>query len=162
VPAARTPPPIDLSLLLNQAAYAFANRLGAALSELEISVRVYCVLAKAADGEHTQSELAQLAFMDKTTLVVTLDEMERRGLAERRVSPADRRVRVIAPTDAGRRLLAKADAVVAAAVEEVLDAVDGPERETFLAVLTRLVDGPLATPFHLEKPLRRRRQRAAA
>jgi MarR family transcriptional regulator, transcriptional regulator for hemolysin len=159
--AARTPPPIDLSLLLNQAAYAFANRLTAALAELEISVRVYCVLAKAAEGEYTQSRLAQLAFMDKTTLVVTLDEMERRGLAERRVSPADRRVRVIALTDAGRRLLARADAVVTAVHDEVLAGVDGSERETFLAVLARLVDGPLAAPFHLEKPVRRRRQRAA-
>jgi DNA-binding MarR family transcriptional regulator len=159
--AARTPPPIDLSLLLNQAAYAFANRLTAALAELEISVRVYCVLAKAAEGEYTQSRLAQLAFMDKTTLVVTLDEMERRGLAERRVSPADRRVRVIALTEAGRRMLARADAVVTAAHDDVLAGVDGSERETFLAVLARLVDGPLAAPFHLEKPVRRRRQRAA-
>jgi DNA-binding MarR family transcriptional regulator len=162
VPAERTPPPVDLSLLLNQAAYAFANRLTAALAELDISVRVYCVLAKAAEGEHTQSRLAQLAFMDKTTLVVTLDEMERRGLAERRVSPADRRVRVIGLTAAGRRLLAKADAVVTAVHDEVLGELDPAERETFLSVLERLVAGPLASPFHLEKPLRRRRQRAAA
>jgi DNA-binding MarR family transcriptional regulator len=156
------PPPVDLSLLLNQAAYAFANRLTVALAELDISVRVYCVLAKAAEGEHTQSQLAQLAFMDKTTLVVTLDEMERRGLAERRVSPEDRRARVIAPTAAGRELLARADALVAAAQEDVLNAVDERERATFLSVLDRLVGGPLATPFHMEKPLRRRRQRTAA
>jgi DNA-binding MarR family transcriptional regulator len=160
--AARTPPPVDLSLLLNQAAYAFANRLTVALAELDISVRVYCVLAKAAEGDYTQSQLAQLAFMDKTTLVVTLDEMERRGLAERRVAPADRRVRVIALTAAGRRLLAKADAVVAATHDDVLAAVDERDRETFLSVLGRLVAGPLASPFHMEKPLRRRRQRAAA
>ena len=51
----------------------------------------------------------KLAWMDKTTLVVTLDEMERRGLAERRVSPADRRVRVIALTDAGPGALRRAD-----------------------------------------------------
>ena len=159
---ARTPPPVDLSLLLNQAAYALANRLTAALSELEISVRVYCVLAKAGEGEYTQSRLAQLAWMDKTTLVVTLDEMERRGLAERRVAPADRRVRVIVLTPAGRRLLAKADAVVAAAYDDVLAGVDQAERETFLAVLERLVAGPLAAPFHMEKPVRRRRTRAAA
>jgi DNA-binding MarR family transcriptional regulator len=149
-------------MLLNQAAYALANRLTAALSELEISVRVYCVLAKAAEGEFTQSRLAQLAWMDKTTLVVTLDEMERRGLAERRVAPADRRVRVIVLTEAGRRLLAKADAVVAGVYDDVLAGVEPAERERFLAVLARLVEGPLAAPFHMEKPLRRRRQRAAA
>jgi DNA-binding MarR family transcriptional regulator len=155
-------PPVDLSLLLNQAAYALANRLTAALAELDTSVRVYCVLAKAAEAERTQSQLAEAAWMDKTTLVVTLDEMERRGLAERRVAPSDRRVRVIVLTEAGRRLLAQADAVVTAAYDDVLAGVDPTERETFLAVLARLVDGPLAAPFHLEKPLRRRRQRSAA
>lgn len=157
----RTPPPVDLSLLLNQAAYALANRLTAALAELETSVRVYCVLAKAAEGEFTQSRLAQLAWMDKTTLVVTLDEMERRGLAERRVAPSDRRVRVIGLTAAGRTLLAKADKVVAGVYDDVLAGVDDAERATFVAVLDRLVAGPLAAPFHMEKPLRRRRQRAA-
>jgi DNA-binding MarR family transcriptional regulator len=156
------PPPVDLSLLLNQAAYALANRLTAALSELDTSVRAYCVLAKAAEAELTQVQLARAAWMDKTTLVVTLDELERRGLAERRVAPSDRRVRVITLTDAGRALLARADAVVAAAYDEVLAGVDAAERETFLGVLSRLVDGPLAAPFHLEKPLRRRRQRSAA
>lgn len=149
-----------MSLLLNQAAYALANRLTAALADLEISVRVYCVLAKAAEGEFTQSQLARLAWLDKTTLVVTLDEMERRGLAERRVSPADRRVRVIVLTDAGRRMLAHADGVVQRAYDEVLADVGARDRKVFIDVLTRLVSGPLATPFHLEKPVRRRRSAA--
>jgi len=156
------PPPVDVSLLFNQAAYALANRLTSALAELEISVRVYCVLAKAAEGEHTQSELAKLAWMDKTTLVVTLDEMERRGLAERRMSPTDRRVRVIALTAAGQEVLARAEAVVTTVYDDVLAGIAPAERETFLSVLARLVDGPLAAPYHMEKPLRRRRQSAAA
>jgi DNA-binding MarR family transcriptional regulator len=98
--------------------------------------------------------------MDKTTMVVTLDEMERRGLAERRLSPEDRRVRVVAITARGRRQLAKADAIVQGVYDEVLDGVDPAERETFLSVLGELVDGPLAAPFHLEARTRRRTQRA--
>ena len=39
--------------------------------------------------------------LDKTTMVVTLDELEAAGLAERRPSPTDRRARVIAVTKAG-------------------------------------------------------------
>ena len=92
-------------MLLNQAGYALSNRLAAALEELGLSVRVYCVLSKADEGEHTQRRLGELAWLDKTTMVVTLDEMERRGLAERRLSPTDRRVRVVAITDAGREQL---------------------------------------------------------
>jgi hypothetical protein len=42
----------------------------------------------------------------------------------------------------------------------VLEGVPGDERDAFIAVLDRLVAGPLAAPFHLEKPLRRRAQRS--
>ena len=65
---ARTPPPVDLSMLLNQAGYALSNRLAAALAELDMSVRVYCVLAKAAEGEHTQGR--QWGFLGEQTVNV--------------------------------------------------------------------------------------------
>jgi MarR family transcriptional regulator, transcriptional regulator for hemolysin len=160
--AARTAPSVDLSMLLNQASYALTSRLSAALEELGISVRIYCALAKAAEAEYTQGQLADLAWMDKTTMVVTLDEMEARGLAERRHSPGDRRVRVIAITPEGRQVLGKADRIVQTLYDELLGGVSPRRREDFLAVLQQLVDGPLAAPFHLEKPARRRRQRSAA
>jgi MarR family transcriptional regulator for hemolysin len=160
--AARTAPSVDLSMLLNQAGYALTSRLSAALEEVGVSVRVYCVLAKAAEGEYTQGQLAELAWMDKTTMVVTLDEMEARGLAERRHSPGDRRVRVIAITAEGRQVLGEADRIVQALYDELLAGVGPRQRDAFLAVLQQLVAGPLAAPFHLEKPARRRRQRSAA
>jgi MarR family transcriptional regulator, transcriptional regulator for hemolysin len=160
--AARTAPSVDLSMLLNQAGYALTSRLSAALAEVAISVRVYCVLAKAAEGDFTQSQLAELAWMDKTTMVVTLDEMEARGLAERRLSPGDRRVRVIAITAKGRRLLDSADRIVQDLYDDLLAKVAPRQREAFLAVLEQLVAGPLAAPFHLEKPTRRRRQGRSA
>lgn len=160
--AARTAPSVDLSMLLNQAGYALTSRLSGALEELGISVRIYCALAKAAQGEYTQGQLADLAWMDKTTMVVTLDEMEALGLAERRHSPGDRRVRVIAITPQGRSLLGQADRIVQDLYDELLADVAPRRREAFLAVLQQLVDGPLAAPFHLEKPARRRRQRSAA
>jgi DNA-binding MarR family transcriptional regulator len=100
--------------------------------------------------------------MDKTTMVVTLDEMETRGLAERRHSPGDRRVRVIAITAQGRRVLGRADRIVQGVYDDLLADVAPRQREAFLAVLQQLVAGPLAAPFHLEKPARRRRQRSAA
>ena len=153
--------PIDLSMLLNQASYALANRLAAALEEVDVSVHVYCALAKAAENDYTQRELAERAFMDKTTMVVTLDEMERRGLATRRLSPADRRVRVVEVTPGGRRLLDRADRIVREVYDEVLDVVPKSQRGAFVRALERLVTGPLATPFHMEQPVRRRRAPAA-
>jgi DNA-binding MarR family transcriptional regulator len=149
-------------MLLNQAAYAVANRLTAALGEIGISVRVYCALAKAAEGEYTQRQLAELAWMDKTTLVVTLDEMEQRGLAERRLSPTDRRAHVVAITPEGRRLVTKADRIVQGVYDDVLGTIGAKQRAEFVAVLQQLVAGPLASPFHMEKPARRRRRPSEA
>jgi MarR family transcriptional regulator, transcriptional regulator for hemolysin len=155
-------PPIDFAMLLNQSSYALAARLNAALADCGVTVRMYCVLDKAAQGEFTQGQIAEAAWLDKTTMVVTVDELERRGLAERRPSPTDRRARVIAVTPEGRRALERAHGVVQGVYDEVLAGVPKTQREAFSTVLTRLVDGPLAAPFHLEdqRPARRRRQPA--
>ena len=67
-----------------------------------MSPRANCVLSTAMQGEYTQSALAEALGIDKTTMVVTVDALERAGLVERRTSSADRRARVIAVTDGGR------------------------------------------------------------
>jgi MarR family transcriptional regulator for hemolysin len=156
----RSAPPVDLSMLLNQASHALAVRLGGALKGIGISVRVYCVLVKAYGEERTQVELAQAAYLDKTTMVATLDEMERLGLAERRLSPTDRRVRKIVLTRKGEQVLDRADAIVTRTYDELFGDVPAKDRESFLAVLKQLVEGPLATPFHLDGPAVRRRRAA--
>lgn len=155
------PPPVDLSLLLNQASFALADRLAGALDELGVGVRAYCALAKAIDGEYTQRELAGLAWMDRTTMVDTLDDLEAAGLAQRRMSPRDRRVRVVAVTPKGARLLARADRVVADLYDEVLAGVSARDRDGFVHVLEHLIEGPLARPFHLEANVRSRRRHAS-
>jgi MarR family transcriptional regulator for hemolysin len=150
----RTLPTVDLSMLLNQAAYAVTVRLGAALAEIDVSFKTYCVLKKGVEGDFTQAQLAERAWMDKTTMVNVLDDMERSGLASRTMSPTDRRVRIVAITAKGRSLLNKADAIAQATYDEVLDSLPGTRRSKFLAELTALVDGPLAAPFHMEEQLR--------
>ena len=92
----------NLCWLLSRAAHTLTTELTAAMEGLGVSPRAQHVLDTALDGEHTQIELARLVGLDKTTMVVTLDELEAKGLAERRPSPTDRRARVIAVTDAGR------------------------------------------------------------
>ncbi|TDW21402.1 DNA-binding MarR family transcriptional regulator [Kribbella kalugense] len=156
----RTLPTVDLSMLLNQASYAVSMRLGAALAAIDISVKTYCVLAKGVEGDFTQAQLAERAWMDKTTMVNVLDDMERSGLASRTMSPTDRRVRIVAITAKGRSLLNKADAIVQTTYDEVLESMTGARRTEFLNELTALVEGPLAAPFHMEEQLRTRRSKS--
>src|ERR687894_2272313 len=92
---------VDLIFMLNEAARSLQTELTAGLEAVGTTPRSYCVLSKALEGECTQIELAKRSGLDKTTMVVTVDELERAGLAERRPSPTDRRARVIAVTDKG-------------------------------------------------------------
>src|SRR5689334_7205576 len=106
-PETGAPPPLcdNLCWLLSRASWTLTTEHTAALEGLGISPRAHAVRAAAASGERTQTELARTVGLDKTTMVVTLDELEAAGLAARRPSPTDRRARVIAVTKAGRRRL---------------------------------------------------------
>jgi MarR family transcriptional regulator for hemolysin len=149
----------NLCWLLSRASWTLTTELTAALEDLGISPRAHAVLAAAASGEHTQTELARTVGLDKTTMVVTLDELEAAGLAERRPSPTDRRARIIAVTKAGRRKLREAEAIGDRIREDVLSALEPGEREAFLGALLRLVSDRLAEPVACAQPVRRRAPR---
>lgn len=154
--ATKADPSADLMFLLSQASYALTTELTAGLAELGISPRAHCVLSTAMTGELTQGRLAELCALDKTTMTVTMDELERAGLAERRPSAEDRRARIIAVTGAGERAVAAAREIVGRIYEDVLGSLPPHEREAFTDGLARLVGDRLSTPAACEKPPRRR------
>jgi MarR family transcriptional regulator, transcriptional regulator for hemolysin len=149
----------DLSYLFDKASQALAARMGTALGELGMSVRDYCVLAKAGAHELTQGELAELALLDKTTMVVTLDHLEKAGLARRVPSPADRRARIVQTTEAGDEAVAKARGVIDDVYAEVLGVLPAGRRAALLDALMTLVThgGPLAAVEPNPHAPRRRR-----
>src|ERR1700730_8370014 len=93
----------DLSYLLSHASRVLATQMTAAFAEIGITPRAYCVLFHALEAERTQIQLAEISDLDKTTMVATVDELEKAGLAERRPSTTDRRARIVAVTEAGER-----------------------------------------------------------
>jgi MarR family transcriptional regulator for hemolysin len=149
----------DLCWLLTRAAWTLTTELTAALEGLGFAPRGHQVLKAAASGSHSQSELAAMTGIDKTTMVVTLDGLEAAGLAERRPSPSDRRARVIVVTKAGKHKLREADAIIHRIHEDVLAVLPERERAAFLDSLVTLVRGPLAEPFATAQPVRRRAPR---
>src|SRR3954465_13393731 len=117
----------NLAWLLYRAHWALASELTAALAPIGVSPRGYHVLQAALSDEHTQTELAEMIGLDKTTMVVTVDEREGGGLAERRPAPHDRRARIIAVTAAGKRKVAEAQAVKERVQADILG--EPPARE---------------------------------
>jgi MarR family transcriptional regulator for hemolysin len=149
----------DLSLLLSQASHVLTTQMAAAFTEIGITPREYCVLFHAQEAERTQIQLAKISDLDKTTMVVTVDELEKAGLAERRPSSTDRRARIIAVTEAGERAVAEGMRVADRVHRDVLAALPEEHREPFVAALTLLVGGHLSTPAESEHQVRRPRQR---
>jgi len=150
---------VDLLFLVNQAAFALTAEMTAALADIAITPRDFCVLSHALKGDMTQIRLAELSALDKTTMVVTLDKLEKAGLAERRLSHTDRRARIVAVTPAGKRAVGKAQGIVARMYGSVLEVLPADDREVFLRSLSTLVASRLAQPSHVEKPAGLRRAR---
>ena len=164
----------DLSQLLSHASRVLTSRMAAAFTEIGISPRAYCVLFHALmkvsqnlyaevlfhalEAERTQIQLAEISDLDKTTMVVTVDELERAGLARRRPSDTDRRARIISVTEAGERAVAEGAKAADRVHRDVLAAVPAGEREIFVNALSRLVEGHLSTPVECDRPVRRARQ----
>jgi DNA-binding MarR family transcriptional regulator len=134
-------PPLaaNLGWLLSQASHALKTELTAALESLGVSPRAHHVLATAMRGEYTQTELAQIVGLDKTTMVVTLDELEALGLAERLPSATDRRARVVAVTKAGARKVRQAEEIAERIQADVLASLPPAERAALVEGLARLV-----------------------
>lgn len=125
---------VQLQLLTRSIEHRAADELG----ELDTTLRTVSVLLCAASGEKTQKELSELARLDKSTMVNTLDALERSGLAERKVPAEDRRARVVAVTDEGRRVVASTAGILDGLYDSVLGRLPEEDREPFLRSLARL------------------------
>jgi DNA-binding MarR family transcriptional regulator len=86
----------------------------------------------------TQHALGQLSLIDPTTMVAVLDELEERGLAERRRNPSDRRKHAVHLTRKGERALVEAGKAAAALGEETLAPLSEREREALRRLLRKL------------------------
>ncbi|MDG4807663.1 MarR family winged helix-turn-helix transcriptional regulator [Micromonospora sp. WMMD1120] len=94
-----------------------------------------------AGGGTGQQALATILEMDSTNIVGLLNDLEAKGLVERRRSPEDRRRHVVELTEDGAKRLNEAECALASAEDEVLGALDSAERETLYKLLSRASTG---------------------
>ena len=147
----------DLSFLLDHTSHVLRTQMAAALAEIGLTPRMHCVLVHALGAERTQIQLAEIGGMDKTTMVVTVDALEKAGYAQRRPSSTDRRARIIAVTPEGARMAEHSQRIADGVHAAALDSLPAGERDVLLRALQRLTTGHLAAP--VEAPgVRRARQ----
>jgi MarR family transcriptional regulator for hemolysin len=148
----------DLSFLLDHTGHVLRTQMAAALAEIGLTARMHCVLVHALEEERTQIQLAEIGDMDKTTMVVTVDALEKAGLAERRPSSTDRRARIIAVTERGAELARQSQAIVDGVHRAALGSLPAKDREALLHALNLLATGHLATPIAAPQTARRARE----
>ncbi|MEV0092202.1 MarR family winged helix-turn-helix transcriptional regulator [Streptomyces sp. NPDC050738] len=154
--SAQTTP--DLSYLLDHTSHVLRTRMSAALAEIGLTARMHCVLVHAIEEERTQAQLAEIGDMDKTTMVVTVDALEKAGLAERRPSSQDRRARIIAVTEEGAKVAVQSQKIVDGVHHDAVASLPKADQKALLHALNLLATGHLATPAESPRPARRARQ----
>ncbi|WP_019180920.1 MarR family winged helix-turn-helix transcriptional regulator [Microbacterium yannicii] len=129
----------DLSFLLARANAIALAAGNAALSGHGLKARSYSVLSLAAgEARPSQRELAEFLRLDPSQVVSLVDDLQTRGLVERRPDPADRRANVVVATDAGRALASAARESARAAEERVHAQLSDEDRQTLTDLLRAL------------------------
>jgi DNA-binding MarR family transcriptional regulator len=86
----------------------------------------------------TQQQLVDDSLIDPSSMVAVIDELEGKGLAERREHPDDRRKHAIHLTQKGKRTLDRARRQAIAMTEDALAPLTGRERDTLRTLLRKL------------------------
>jgi DNA-binding MarR family transcriptional regulator len=85
------------------------------------------------------SELAALARVRKQTMAEAVDQLERMGYVERRPNPADRRSRLVFPTERGAAVKPVTHATAAQVEQHWAELTSPEELEVLRAALLRLL-----------------------
>ncbi|MET8872226.1 MarR family transcriptional regulator [Nocardia sp. NPDC004604] len=146
--------------LLSQIGHHVSRRFTTRLAPLGLDPAHFGILnhLAAADGR-SQQELADLLHVHRNAMVGLVDELEERGLVQRRPHPADRRAHAIHLSDRARTLLAAAEVEANAIEDEILAPLDEADR-TQLKRLLRLVSTHAGLPPGVHPGLQRRQHTA--
>jgi DNA-binding MarR family transcriptional regulator len=140
-------PTIGLAFLLSQVGAHSSAEFAERLAPLNLTPPHAGILRviNQADGL-SQQALGEKLGMFPSRLVVVLDELEQRGLVERRNNPADRRSYALYLTGAGRETLEQIERVGRAHQDALCAALDESERAQLTGFLTRIAAQQKLTP----------------
>ncbi len=112
----------------------------ASLAELNLRPAQYSALVAIRDNPgRKQTEIAAALAIKRANFVALMDELEGRGLADRRKAESDRRSHALYLTEAGNRVLLRADRLVQEHERRLIGQLGGEaKRDQLNALLRRL------------------------
>ena len=112
----------------------FAREIGINLTPTQ-----WAALSKLTEtGPCSQNQLGRLTAMDVATIKGVIDRLTARGLTETSADPEDGRRLLVSLTRAGQQTAEKAAPSALAITRETLAPLDAKERETLIALLSKL------------------------
>jgi DNA-binding MarR family transcriptional regulator len=129
------------TFLLKRLGFAAKERALAAYESTGLHPYHHAILLVLDEGSReTQGSIADALGYDRGQLVGLLDELEERGLLERRRDPQDRRRHVVTMTADGKRMLRQLRALSRDVEDEFLSPLNERERAKLHALLLRLAE----------------------
>lgn len=137
----------SVAFLLAQVGAHAAARFTERLAPLELRPQHAGALRiLAAEGGLSQRALAERLGVLPSRLVAVVDDLEARGLVERRDDPGDRRSWELLLTERGRATLRAVATAAREHAEALLAGLTGPERDQLGALLRRIADAQGLAP----------------
>ena len=133
--------PSSIGFLLSQVGTYAARRFAQRIGEADLHPPLFRVLnvLDAAEGR-SQQAIGEAIGAPASRMVAIVDELEQRGLVERRPHPSDRRIRALYLTAAGRRLLARGRRIATEHEEEMTRGMSEADRRRLTTLLQRVVN----------------------
>lgn len=133
--------PSTLAFLLSQVGTFAARRFAERIAALDLQPPQFRVLnmVDASEGQ-SQQAIGEAIQAPASRMVAIVDELEERGLVERRPHPSDRRVRTLYLTGEGRALLARGRKVAAEHEGDLTRGMSATDRKRLTALLQKVVE----------------------
>jgi DNA-binding MarR family transcriptional regulator len=127
------------SFLLKRLGFLMKDRTIQAFEETGLTPYHHAVLALLEEEPpETQAMIADALGYDRSHLVGMLDELEERGLIERKRDPADRRRHLVSLTPEGKKASTRLRAVIKQVEEDFFAPLDAQQREQLKSLLGEL------------------------
>lgn len=126
--------------LLNKSALRIKEAYETRLAPLGLTGKHFGVLSVLEErGSITQHEIAKCVYVDRTTMVGIIDDLEKSGLVERKEHPTDRRSHAVYMTAKGKEALSKAHHLAAAVDKQFFECLLAKEQKELMRILRKLV-----------------------
>ncbi|WP_420594543.1 MarR family winged helix-turn-helix transcriptional regulator [Deinococcus sp.] len=129
----------NLVFMLNKATEESNRQMAVVTGPHGFSIKQYgLLLLLEAEGPQAQIVLSEKVGLDRTTVMTTVDRLEKQGLVERRPDANDRRKNCVTLTEAGQRMVNQNAAQLQAAQDELFSELTKAEREQLHQLLNKL------------------------